>query len=1281
MADPNVYALQIELSLQTDQVDNSIDELANKMTKLEADISAAAKASMKLISDLVDGVKTGLTDIEDVAANSLLPMMADINTQYNAMNVATGALNAGLQNTAANAQNVTAAFNNAAVAADRTSRNVERTGQNTRDAVGDAASLDDAFDKVGKTFDEFVQQWRVVLSYLNLATRGIDQFRTANFRLSGSMYDLVGAAREIEGIIGDFENSIEIVKSLNAIRVPTDQIAAYGVAISKANVYLGANVEVLVSQTAILMKSGRTAQQVTKFLDNYAQAMAKTGATAEDLNQILADQNLNLQSLAIVYGNLTDESLELAQGFQIAALEAAGMARSFGVSASAVAGDISKAVEPLTQTNLLLRQFAKDGELSGKTVNKAMYDAVRAFYDLDNAAGLTGAELANFNQVQSTVAQQALGISKETVTLQVAIQKYMKSLSHITDEQERFEQALKKAREEIDPFGSSTEELMTQLGKLNRVFAPFIYLLKLASEALTRILIPINYAIDMIIALYEAMTIDDIDKFDKHLTKFGQSVVIVGAFLKSIVDNIKNVGRYFGITDKQMAQMMPTLKFIAGLAVLVAIGFGLMIAAAVSLGSIMLMVFSSLSSLVVGFQLLFAKSANQIAVGASNSISTFLTGLGKGIANFAKLTGKFIVQMLALAAALLIVAAAMYVLALAVQIIAATQGAYISLLLLSAAIIALGIAFVVLGSFAQAAAVGLAIVAVVFLAVALSVSLIILAFALLITTIDSLVNTMIKFVMVIIQSGDVLLGMLPKIGFAFLSMGASLLAGAIMIAAAGAILIAGSGLLILGSAGLLYASVAFTAANAAFGYAIGGFEERATSLFAGASMLNASAEMINQGSLMIQSSVNVLSGITDASDSLEEAIDGIMSSIGMLRGVGQDLLISSLVFSVASQFLAGAFSGIVYAFANFKSAADMSSTSAKVFDGAIDILNTTTDKIQGLNVNLHTGLVGLGSSVYRLFGISVIFTGGSIVLGVAAVAFEFAVSTIFNSSRYLMLSSVYIGVAGNHLGHASGKLRSITKELADVVNPLLSTSSSITTASLRLGLAALAFVPASYQLASGSQNLDRFSSSVSRFVAVDTAGFANSAINIKGAMNELSALDTSSLVAVANAMNMGADALEKPIDRMIDLLGRLRDSLTSLSQEISLDSSIGRLADDVSRYATVVENAATRIESAIVARAVPAMDEADRSRVREAIRASTIGAVTINTESVGSADVKEQALDVNKQILSTLLSILQSVDAKEGNSQVKNIFDLLSIYLPELKSSGGNLSSEFNNWG
>jgi hypothetical protein len=112
----------------------------------------------------------------------------------------------------------------------------------------------------------------------------------------------------------------------------------------------------------------------------------------------------------------------------------------------------------------------------------------------------------------------------------------------------------------------------------------------------------------------------------------------------------------------------------------------------------------------------------------------------------------------------------------------------------------------------------------------------------------------------------------------------------------------------------------------------------------------------------------------------------------------------------------------------------------------------------------------------------------------------------------------------------------------------------------------------------------------------------------------------------------------------------------------------------------LVENSATRIETALIARAVPAMEAADRNDLKEAIRASTIAPVTINAQTAGSAEVEQDLADISRGILNTLITIMNAVDAQKSPTELVGILDLLRVYLPELKSTGGNLSSEFNNW-
>lgn len=1247
MADANVYALKIELELDISKIETGLTSLTNKMVQFETALADAAKKSLDQIGDNIQTVTKALDDLSKKLKDDLSPSLEAVGTN--------------LETAVEKATELTEKL-----------EEIEKASNASKD---DTEDLSDLFGDAGDSLDNIRKGWNEIYYWIDASIKGIEEFRTANYRLSGSMYEMLDMSQQINATIGDFGQSIQIVKSLNAIRAPKKDIEEFGVAVAKANVYTGVSVETLTTMTASMIKAGMSAKEVASFMDEYAGVMNETGVTSEDLTAILNDQSLSLGNLAITYSNLSKEGLKLAQGFQVVAMEYAAMAKEIGVSSSDVVSDISKAATPLSDVNMRLQG------ISGVMI-RGHRDLKLAFNSLSQS--VVDFKAINSNAVdpmtKELLLQQAMaatGLSKSTIILLSKQRELYEANKDNIETWGDYDEVMKRAKREVDPFGAATEDLNTQFGRLKRLLYPFYYALTAAAEVIGSVLYFINLLIDgiiylgdelykvtskldIVIAIYEDLN-ESAKEFIKVLTDtFGIS--------KQTANNIVNMNNVFRYLVGTVTLVVMAMKFIPGIFNLIG-------------GS--LRIFTK----ILGFSLKamsgsFTGFFSTISGGLTASIKGFFAGLAQSLRSFGQMIKPALKELLVASVILVAIAANVLALAFAIKIIADLgPKAWEALGILALGILALVAAFAALAFIAYALGpvllplltTALFALAAAILALGISIALIVLslsvlayAFAYLFTTIMGGMKTAIE--------------LFPQFGLAVLGLAFDLLVGATGIVLGGIALIYGAGLLIIGAIALSVASGYFGAANALFGYAIGSFMKRAAEFFIGATALSAGAFAIYQAASYIKSANTKLSALKGSTSIIQEGAKGFVSAIQSLTDLSGKFLASATEYQMAATIIVVALNNLASSMYTFIGAAQAISMSAQTTDMAISSLEASIAKLSEIGVKLSNGLLEFENGILKLTGISAIFVTGSYLLSIGAKMLEEGANILYSGAMKFVEAGSLISIGADYLVGATDKISESSYKLMASVMPLNDASESVKQAAVKMGIASLFLIPASAGMAYSAENIDKFTASVKKLESIQTDRMAVVVKDISSTIGELDSISANSFTAIAKEMNDGVTILEQPVDRMIDVLGRLKDALVDLSQNINLDSSLGALARDTERSANLIANATEKAKTALDSVPGP-VAQATAQGIQSTIASEPLSSVTVNTVEERTDSQRDEAADVNQQILGVLKGIMDIVGDQGAPKDVSSILGLLKEYLPDLKSSGGNLSSEFNSWG
>ena len=131
----------------------------------------------------------------------------------------------------------------------------------------------------------------------------------------------------------------------------------------------------------------------------------------------------------------------------------------------------------------------------------------------------------------------------------------------------------------------------------------------------------------------------------------------------------------------------------------------------------------------------------------------------------------------------------------------------------------------------------------------------------------------------------------------------------------------------------------------------------------------------------------------------------------------------------------------------------------------------------------------------------------------------------------------------------------------------------------------------------------------------------------------------------------------------------------------NIGSDIDKLTTAVENHADLMENAADRVNVAVGAKVAPAMSEAERVGINDAVRAETIQqvqvAVTTEGEEPGIAEGQVVLLAMMRDQLADLNDNVRKIS---DSSAADDIYELCARYMPSMAGKKEGLSSELNEY-
>ena len=366
--DPNVYALNVMLSLEAGDAFKQANDFEESIIQLESKISKAASNSIQKVSGIVTTALASISQLT-TSADELSRVSGEINNSLSAYNALSEDAISDKSDDIIKNKKISEHWNKFKKQYDSIVKAMEKEKANHEDLLQHVEDITKAIKEKNKAHTEenkLVSDEEKILDKLNKSTEGrtksiqnileasanvftslrrvfsffakideaTEKFVTANYRAYGSQQLLVQSSRELAAATGvAIGAALEVTKALADVATPKDDIAKLNKAIAMGTRVIGLNA----AQMANFVKNQRAAGVSTieqeKTLVLATQAMRKFGLTAQDVNSILSLTGIELLRLKGYFAGSQKELMKFQNGM----LVLAGLAKQAGLTTESVA--------------------------------------------------------------------------------------------------------------------------------------------------------------------------------------------------------------------------------------------------------------------------------------------------------------------------------------------------------------------------------------------------------------------------------------------------------------------------------------------------------------------------------------------------------------------------------------------------------------------------------------------------------------------------------------------------------------------------------------------------------------------------------------------------------------------------------------------------------------------------------------------------------------------------------------------------------------------------------
>lgn len=657
--DPNVYALSIQLSLDSTDAFQTLDNFAKSATDLENNISIAAQKSLDSITNIANNLNEQLTKAVVITAD-FSRASEKLGSQ---LSLAAGSIKDASTTQEDNLKDIEERLeylekiDKIQEHLEKSLENEYKTGEEYLSLIDKWVSTLESKNKVHEIEGQLVQQetdyvramdaqWEQVIhrnmrvndvllriratttaiwGLIKLLDSETEHFVQTNYRAYGSQQDLTNATRELSAEFGIArKTAIETYKALADVKTPLEEIDKLANVIAMAERTTGVGVQTIAEYTRSLRVMGFDAVRTERHIARLTESMRKYGLSQHDVNSLMNSGGLEAYQMGQMFGGAADQ----IEKFQDSRVHMAGFLKELGMGAEASNEFhkwLSEDIGALSQFGALARMQIKnadDFQLAQIRAGIAIHSQLEALRELEKAGKITH---------DAFLARQA-ALAKAHFNGNIAAMAAIEAMGEEA-------KALKLLGNSVEDYGKVVESLearqLSQWNEANKTLTKQLQILKdtivgglgpalqFVADGLMYIVMVINMGIKPIAVITA--------KFFDMLNWIEANIPVIG-------------------------YLVTGLKILSGILVFVTTS---LITAALALGTFAT-AFAGMSQLVTGAIGIITNVINVVvsmATAIGQSIRAIFTGVGQGLLALGNYVRPVIVPLMQLSFAVLLVGA------------------------------------------------------------------------------------------------------------------------------------------------------------------------------------------------------------------------------------------------------------------------------------------------------------------------------------------------------------------------------------------------------------------------------------------------------------------------------------------------------------------------------------------------------------------------------------------------------------------------------------------------
>lgn len=710
--DPNVYALNIQLSLDSANAFSALDQFQRSITSVEEQVSTAAEKAIQNVANITQQIETSLnsltgsiSQVDMGAAN----VAASLNTINRAATDTQDTTEEDLDNLIKQRdlwEEIVDFYDEITVSLTKhlklhnhdiklldnihkaiLTKNTGHSEENDLIKIEDELiqKADMSARRHGDSIKGLRNLWHGVVGsiagvfrFFQKLDEGTEAFAQTNYRAYGSQQLLLQSTRELSSELGvSQDTAIATYKALADVRTPRLELEKYAKTIAMANRTTGANVQSLATYSARLRMVGFNADETTKHITELTEQMRKFGLTGDDISRSIDQQGASMARLRLMLGGnevAIKDFVETQSAIK-------GFAKQMGMATEEVDKMSAHMADPGAWTALGNRVGMQISNVDDLKVAYLRFGKEFSDMQAQLDASNDPQERLQLTYQMESLSEAFLGTAHAGQVLADTYQKASAEAGGAAATTEHFNEAIKTlTKTQDDQYAESNNTLTAQLRILKNTFGALLGSVgSFIGDGLKELIFVLNVVLKPIA---EAVT-----WFMKTLEMIEKNIPAVGWMIKVI-------------------KVLAAVFIVAGAALIAFVGGFSMFSMGIGLAS---RAITGAINVVVSI----AQAMVAIAQAIGQSIIIILSSIGQGLASLGRSVQPVIVPLLALGLALILVATAAWIFANAVKIVADVGWAAVPAIIgLVVAIGVLGAILVFLGGLAQGpVALGILVVA------------------------------------------------------------------------------------------------------------------------------------------------------------------------------------------------------------------------------------------------------------------------------------------------------------------------------------------------------------------------------------------------------------------------------------------------------------------------------------------------------------------------------------------------------------------------------------------